>query len=73
MDINHKNQLIRKKNHRELEKDKLMNPVVINSLVESFTGMQQMQSYLDRADDRSRSVSQQHARANSYDIQKTLL
>ncbi len=34
-----------------------------------------MQSYLDRADDRSRSVSQHHhhARANSYDIQKSLL
>ena len=66
MDITNKNHLIRKKSKRELEKAKMMNPQHVRSIADSMNGRQRMQGYLDRAEERSRSVS--HIRSSSYDL-----
>lgn len=40
MDITHKNHLIRKKTKREQDKAKMMNPQIVHSIAEAFTGHQ---------------------------------
>jgi hypothetical protein len=67
-------QLIRKKNKRDIEKEKLQEPQKVESIVEAFSGREQMMRYIDRSEERSRSFSSHaHARSCSYDLSKSVL